>query len=304
MLDGSCNKETLATSLITYEEIAEAACTLRGAVHRTSVLTSRAANDRTGADFFFACEDSQRTGSFRFRGVYNALARLPETQKRLGVACAWPYLHAQATAIAAQMLSIPSIAVVPSDTPITKIEHLRECNAQIILWEHFESPGAIVTELTKKLGWTFIPPEDHRDIIAGQGTIAKELIETVGPLDHLFVLSGGSGLLAGSALAAAHLSPQCVVLGVQGQTHQELHEGTFIPAIMKAHVQEFVTIENDLGRLENMFFMEDMKLVEPYVFLATSTLLTKKTNINGRRIGVIVGRGDMNSNYLFGGFDG
>src|SRR5262249_30091730 len=144
----------------------------------------------------------QRMGAFKFRGAFNALSRFDAAQRRAGVVAFSSGNHAQAIALAAQILGIPATIVMPRDAPALKVAATKGYGGQVVLYDRYgEDREAISRKLSEERGMTLVPPYDHPDVIAGQGTAAKELFEDVGPLDAFFVSMGGGGLLSGSALA-------------------------------------------------------------------------------------------------------
>ncbi len=209
------------TSIINYSHIVNAAKRLSEHVQLTPVLTSRTVNQLTQAEVFFKCENFQRTGSFKFRGAYNALSQLSTAQKQPGekqpgVITYSSGNHAQAIALAGKILGIPTTIVMPSDAPEVKQAATRDYGAEIILYHRDEtSREELAKKLAQEHNLTIIPPYDHPDIIAGQGTAAKELIEQVGSLDLLLVCCGGGGLLSGCAITTKTLLPNCRVIGVE-----------------------------------------------------------------------------------------
>src|SRR5437764_14178383 len=203
-------------TLPTFADIESAAKQIHGVAHRTPVATSRTVNARTGADLFFKCENLQRAGAFKFRGAYNALSRLTPDERRRGVHTFSSGKHAQAIALAGQVLDIPRVIVMPSDAPAVKRIATEGYGGEVVLYDRDrEDREAIGKRLAADRGLTLIPPYDHPHIIAGQGTAARELIEESGALDYLFVPCGGGGLLSGSALAAKRMAPNCRVIGVE-----------------------------------------------------------------------------------------
>src|SRR5215831_2512905 len=193
--------------LPTFADVESAARQIAGAAHTTPVATSRAVNERTGAELFFKCENLQRAGAFKFRGAYNALSRLSPAERARGVVTFSSGNHAQAIALAGQVLGIPRVIVMPSDAPTVKRIATEGYGGEVVLYDRDrEDRVAIGRRLAEERGLTLVPPYDHPHIIAGQGTASRELIEEVGPLDFLFVPCGGGGLLSGTALAAAALS--------------------------------------------------------------------------------------------------
>ena len=189
--------------LPTFADVERAARQIAGVAHKTPVVTSRSVNERTGADVFFKCENLQRAGAFKFRGAYNALSRLSPDERRRGVVAFSSGNHAQAVALAGQLLDIPRVIVMPADAPAVKRAAAQAYGAEIVPYDRErDDREAIGRRLSQERGLALIPPYDHPDVIAGQGTAARELFEEAGRLDVLLVPCGGGGLLAGSALAA------------------------------------------------------------------------------------------------------
>src|SRR5262249_42901639 len=203
-------------TLPTFADIESAARQIAGAAHKTPVATSRTINRRTGAELFFKCENLQRAGAFKFRGAYNALSRLAPDERRRGVVTFSSGNHAQAIALAGQVLDIPRVIVMPSDAPAVKRTATEGYGGEVVLYDRDrEDREEIGRRLARDRGLTLVPPYDHPHIIAGQGTAARELFEDAGPLNFLFVPCGGGGLLSGSAIAARTLSADCKVVGVE-----------------------------------------------------------------------------------------
>ncbi|MBE0629749.1 MAG: pyridoxal-phosphate dependent enzyme, partial [Burkholderia vietnamiensis] len=203
-------------TLPTYDDVAAAAARLQGHAHRTPVMTSSTLDDALGAQVFFKCENLQRMGAFKFRGAFNALSRFDATQRRNGVVTFSSGNHAQAIALSARMLGIPATIVMPQDAPAAKMAATRGYGGNVVTYDRYtEDREQIGRELAEKHGLTLIPPYDHADVIAGQGTAAKELFDEVGPLDAVFAPLGGGGLLSGTALATRALSPQAKLYGVE-----------------------------------------------------------------------------------------
>ena len=199
-----------------FSDVQAAAGRLRGHAHRTPVLTSRTADAGLGARLFFKCENFQRMGAFKFRGAFNALSRFDAAQRRAGVVAFSSGNHAQAIALSARLLGMPATIVMPHDAPPAKVAATREYGANVVGYDRYlEDREQIGRDLAERQGLTLVPPYDHPDVIAGQGTAAMELFEDVGPLDALFVCLGGGGLLAGSALATRALAPACKLYGVE-----------------------------------------------------------------------------------------
>ncbi len=206
---------------ISFEDVAAAAERVSGLAHRTPVLTSAFADALTGAKIFFKAENFQRIGAFKFRGALNALLQFSDEQRKNGIITFSSGNHAQAVALAAKLLNVPSVIVMPKDAPAAKLAATRGYQqgcpgSEVILYDRFtEDREAIVARLAKERGMTAIPPYDHAHVMAGNGTAAFELLQETGPLDYLFVCLGGGGLLSGSVVAASKLAPSCRVFGVE-----------------------------------------------------------------------------------------
>jgi threonine dehydratase len=304
----------------TYADIVNAARHIAGVAHHTPVATSHTINARTGAEVFFKCENLQRAGAFKFRGAYNALSRLAPEQRRRGVVTFSSGNHAQAIALAGQVLDTPRVIVMPSDAPEVKRAATLEYGGEIVSYDrNLEDREAIGLRLANERGLTLIPPFDHPDVIAGQGTAARELLEEVGPLEVLLVPCGGGGLLSGSALAAEALAPSCRVIGVEPAAGDDATRsfrtktlqtcenprtvadgartrslGTLTFPLMLNHVTDMTTVD-DPALLRAMFYLwERLKLVvEPTGALGAAALFEGKVLVEGCRVGVILSGGNV-----------
>jgi threonine dehydratase len=311
---------------VTFAEIETAAKHLAGIAHRTPVMTSTTVNQRTNNQVFFKCENFQRTGSFKFRGAYNALLQLSADQKQKGVLTFSSGNHAQAIALAGSLLNIPTTIVMPDDAPTVKQSATRGYGAEVIFYDRKTTNREELTQsLAQDRSLTIIPPYDHPHIIAGQGTAAKELIEEVGGLDLLLVCCGGGGLLSGSAIASIALAPNCKVIGVEPERADDatrsfhsktLHivnnpdtiaDGARTPSLGKItfplvlnYVDDMVTVSEE-AIVRTMFFLwERLKIVvEPTGVLAASALLEGVVKASDAKIGVIISGGNVDLT-LFG----
>ncbi|MDN0077770.1 threo-3-hydroxy-L-aspartate ammonia-lyase [Crenobacter sp. SG2303] len=305
---------------ICYDDVAAAHQRIAGIAHRTPVLTSSTADDATGAHLFFKCENVQRMGAFKFRGAYNAIAQFSPAQRAAGVIAYSSGNHAQAIALAGRLLGVSATIVMPEDAPAIKIAATRGYGAEVVLYDRYtEDREALGQRLATEHGLTLIPPYNHPHVMAGQGTVAKELIEDAGPLDTLVVCLGGGGLLSGCAVAAKALNPACRIIGVEpeagndaqqslragrivhidtprtiadGAQTQHLGELTF--PVLQALVDDIVTV-SDAELVEAMrFFASRMKLVvEPTGCLAAAAVLSGKLAVPGQRVGVVVSGGNV-----------
>ena len=307
-------------NLPVYEDVVAASGRIEGHAHRTPVMTSRTMDQEVGAQIFFKCENLQRMGAFKFRGAFNALSTFDEAQRKAGVVTFSSGNHAQAIALSASLLGISSTIVMPNDAPSAKVAATRGYGGNVVLYDRYtEDREAIGRALAEEHGLTLIPPYDHPDVIAGQGTAAKELFEDVGELDALFVCLGGGGLLSGSALAARALSPRCQIYGVEpeagndGQQSfrsgavvhidtpqtiadgaQTQHLGHYTFEIIRRDVDDVFTV-TDLQLIDCMrFFVTRMKLlVEPTGCLGLAAVRDMKSRLHGQRIGVIISGGNV-----------
>ena len=306
--------------LPTYDDVRAAAGRIAGHAHRTPVLTSRLVNERIAAEVFFKAENFQRMGAFKFRGAYNALSQFTPEQRRAGVITYSSGNHAQAISLAAHELGIPATIIMPIDAPTTKVAATKGYGGRIITYNRYtEDREEIGRSLAEEHGLTLIPPYDHPDIIAGQGTAALELFEETGPLDALFVPLGGGGLLAGTALATKALSPDCAVYGVEpeagndgqqsfragsivsiptpttiadGAQTQHLGEHTF--EIIRRDVTDIVTASDSELVEAMLIFATYLKIVvEPTGCLGLAALRLHAEQFRGRRVGVLISGGNV-----------
>lgn len=307
-------------TLPTFDDVEQAAHRIDGVAHRTPVVTSRTVDQRTGASVFFKCETLQRGGAFKFRGAYNALSKLDEHQRRRGVVAFSSGNHAQAVALAGRILDIPRIIVMPADSPDVKRRATAEYGAEVVLYDReHDDREAIGRTLADERGLAIIPPYNHPDVIAGAGTAARELIREVGPLDMIVAPCGGGGLLSGTALTAAALSPGCRVVGVEPQAGDDatrtfrtktlqtvknpktVADGAMTPslgpltmALVLHHVADMTTVD-DPALLRAMFFLwERLKLVvEPTGALAAAAVMEGPLDVRGLRVGLILSGGNV-----------
>ena len=306
--------------LPTYDDVAAAAQRIEGHAHRTPVLRSRTADEELGAQVFFKAENLQRMGAFKFRGAFNALSRFDAAQRKAGVVAYSSGNHAQAIALSARLLGIPATIVMPQDAPAAKVAATRGYGGNVVMYDRYtEDREAIGRRLAGEGGLTLIPPYDHPDVIAGQGTAAKELFDEVGPLDALFVCLGGGGLLSGSALAARALSPGCKIYGVEpeagndGQQSfrsgaivhidtpktiadgaQTQHLGNYTFDIIRREVDDVLTVSDAQLVDEMRFFATRMKIVvEPTGCLGFAAARAMRGQLKGKRVGVIISGGNV-----------
>jgi threonine dehydratase len=307
---------------VTLDDVRDAAARIKGVAHRTPVLRSRTLDDLVGGEVFLKCENLQRVGAFKFRGAYNAISRLSPAQLAKGIAAYSSGNHAQAVALAARELGSSAVILMPADTPRSKRDAVAGYGAEIITYDRYREDRAALGEaLAADRGLALIPPYEHPDVIAGQGTAALELLEEVGDLDVLVSPVGGGGLIAGSAIAAKGLRPGIRVVGVEPEagddTKRSLEAGerVSIPvprtiadamaadvpgeltfSINRRLVDEIVLVSDDELRDGMRFAFDRLKLVvEPTGASGLTALLAGRLPSPPPRIGVILSGGNVDA---------
>lgn len=308
------------TNIPTASDVRSAAIRLSGKIHRTPVLTSSTLDALIGARVFFKCEQFQRMGAFKIRGAMNALMNLSEDEKAQGVVAYSSGNHAQGIALAAKELGIKAVIVMPADAPSTKKAATLGYGAFVVEYDRLtEDRLAIAKRLQEEFGYALIPPYDHPDVMAGQGTAPLELFEQVGELDVLLVPVGGGGLISGTALITREASPQCQVIGVEPEAgndgQQSFRTGAIvsisIPAtiadgaqtqslgkltfpVIKELVSDMLTVTDDELLHAMRFLAERMNVVvEPTGCLAAAALFSIRERLEGKRVGVILSGGNV-----------
>jgi len=312
-------------TLPTFADVERARARLLGHAHRTPVVTSRTLDRIVGAQVFLKCENLQRMGAFKFRGAFNALSALPMDARARGVVAYSSGNHAQAVALSAQLLGMQATIVMPSNAPKSKLDATEGYGATVVRYHPGEDKREVVAQsIVAATGATLIPPFNHIDVIAGQGTAAAELIEEVGALDALLVCCGGGGLLTGSALAAHAMSPGCRVIGVEPELGDDVTRsfragavytlpavpatiadgartmapGTLTFPLVMREVNDMVTVSDADLIAAVRFAMLRLKLVmEPSGALGLAAAMTGKAAVSGR-VGVIVSGGNVDAEML------
>ncbi|MFH9427890.1 threo-3-hydroxy-L-aspartate ammonia-lyase [Streptomyces sp. NPDC017615] len=307
---------------LTLDDVREAAARLKGVAHRTPVLTSRTLDDRVGAEVFIKCENFQRVGAFKFRGAYNAAAQLPPEQLAKGIAAFSSGNHAQAVALAAQELGTTAVILMPEDAPRSKMEATLGYGAEVVTYDRYtQERTALGVELARDRGLVLIPPYDHLQVIAGQGTAALELLEDTGELDALVVPVGGGGLIAGSAVVAKSLHPAVRVIGVEPEAGDDtkrslesgarvtipvprsIADGQVLPSpgeitfALNQRLVDAIALVSDEEIVEAMrFAFERLKIVlEPSGATPLAALLSGRVENLPPRVGVIASGGNIDT---------
>lgn len=308
-----------------YAHVLAAAARIEGVSHVTPVLTSRTADGQAGASLFFKAENFQRSGAFKFRGAYNAIAALGPAERKAGIVTYSSGNHAQALAYAGRLQGTEVTIIMPEDAPAMKVAATRGYGGNVRFYNRYtEDREAIGRAIAAERGLTLIPPYDHPEVIAGQGTVAKELLEAVPDLDVLITPLGGGGLLAGCAIAARQLNPAITIVGVEpaagNDGQQSLREGKIItipvPAsiadgaltthighhnfpILQALVDDVVVVSDAMLVSAMRFFLERMKMVvEPTGCLAAAAAMNGVYPVAGKRVGIVLSGGNVDTARL------
>ena len=315
---------TLPLGAPTYSDVVAAAGRLDGVAHTTPVMSSRLLDATVGAQVKLKCENLQRGGAFKFRGAYNALARLDPAHRAAGVVAYSSGNHAQAVALAASLLGMPATIVMPYDAPQSKLDATLGYGGRVVQYDRYDGdPAVIAGGIAAEHGSVFVPPFDHPDVIAGQGTAARELFGQVSALDALYVPLGGGGLLAGACAVASAIAPTTRIYGVEpeagndGQQSlaagsvvtiptprtiadgaQTTHLGDFTFPVIRAGVREILTATDDeLVDTMKLLYTYLKIVVEPTGCLALAAVrrLAREApeEVYGRRIGVVLSGGNI-----------
>ena len=307
-----------------FKDINEAAERINPYAHRTPVLQSSWFNDQTGAELLFKCENFQKVGAFKFRGACNAIMNLPERAGKKGIITHSSGNHAQAVALAARMNGYKATIVMPKNSPSVKVNAVREYGAEIVFCENtIESREETVQNIIQKTGAAFIHPYNHPDVIAGQGTSAKELLEEISGLDMIMAPVGGGGLMSGTLLSAKTINPKIKVFGAEPELADDawrsLKSGKIEPVlrtdtiadglrtslgsltfqIIQTHIDDIVTVSEASIIRDMRNVWERMKIIiEPSCAVPVSALMDGKISVQGKKVGIILTGGNVDLNQL------
>ncbi len=307
-----------------FERIKAAKNRLQGYANITPIMTSRTLNRLVGAEVYLKCENYQRVGAFKFRGAFNAMSQLSDAQKVRGVITYSSGNHAQAVALVGQLLGIQTTIVMPNNAPAIKRAATEEYGAEVVEYDPEETDRQeVATAIQAEYGYTLIPPFDHRDVVAGQGTAALELFEELKTLNMLLVPCGGGGLLSGSAIVGKGVCPACRVIGIEPELADDavrsfhtktLHsvqnpdtiaDGTRTASLGKITFPLVLEYVDDMHTVSEAAIIESVKflfyrmklVVEPSGALGLAALLSRVVLPKGR-VGVILSGGNIDAGTM------
>jgi threonine dehydratase len=307
-----------------YSDIEDAAKRIAPMIHRTPVLTSSYFNSETGAELYFKCENLQKVGAFKFRGACNAVAKLSKSDGEKGIVTHSSGNHAQAVALAARMNGYKATIVMPENAPKVKVNAVRDYGAKIVFCEpSIEARTETARRVVSETGATFIHPYNHPDVMAGQGTCAKEFLEDVPGLDVIMAPIGGGGLISGTAISARHLKPGIRVYGAEPEladdAYRSFHSGKIEPVLrtdtvadglrtslgeltfeaIQRYVDDIFTVSEDSIIRDMRTVWERMKIIiEPSCSVPLAVVRDQKIDFTGKKVGIILTGGNVDLDNL------
>ncbi len=312
--------------MLTIELIREAAARIEGRVHQTTVMSSRAFNERTGCEVFFKCENLQRAGAFKIRGATNKILSLTDAEKKRGVAAFSSGNHAQAVALASREAGIRAVIAMPDDAPKAKVAATRGYGAEIIFYDRLKQDREqVAIEIAERDGRVMVPPYDDYLILAGQATCGLELVEEIPDLNCLLTPCSGGGLFAGVSTAAKSINPTIKCYAVEPDTADDTRQsfykgvrvsipppptiadglrvqtpGTLTFPILQKTATDVLTVSDEEIIETIKFFLFRMKLlVEPSgAAAAAAVLFGKLPEARGQRVGVVLSGGNIDADLL------
>ena len=308
------------------EDVRSAAERIKGVGHRTPVLTSKTLDQLAGRKLFFKCENFQKVGAFKFRGGWNAVSMLSDSEAERGVCTHSSGNHAQAVAYSAQKRGIPAYIVMPNNSPDVKLNAVKGYGANITLCEPtLEARRTTLDGIAKKTGAAVIHPFNNPNVIAGQGTAALELIEEIGELDAVIAPIGGGGLMSGTCITTRSLLPKAKVFGAEPKgaddAYRSLKEGRMLPQenpnticdglltsmgentwkILKDHLNDIYTVSDDEVIKAMKLIWERMKIIiEPSCATPVAVVMSPEfKQLEGiEKIGIILTGGNIDLSKL------
>jgi len=304
---------------ITKETIEKAAERIAPYIHSTPILTNNSINELFGLDLYFKCENFQKIGAFKIRGGMNASLQLTPEQLEKGVATHSSGNHAQALAFAAKMLGIKAYIVMPESSPQVKVNAVRGYGAEVtICASNQASRESTLQAIVDKTGATFIHPYDNDEVITGQATCVKEIIEAIPDIDIIVTPVGGGGLLSGTCLGAYYFKPGLkvyagepegaadAVLSIQsGKVEKAPFINTIADGLMttlsertldiiKAHVTDILLVSDEEIKDALRLVYERMKIIiEPSCAVPLAAVLKNRALFQGKKVGIILSGGNV-----------
>jgi len=307
-----------------FADVKKAVEKIRPFANITPVLQSSWFNRQTGGNLYFKCENFQKVGAFKFRGACNAIQSLDELEGRKGIVTHSSGNHAQAVALAASLRGFPATIVMPENAPIVKVNAVREYGAEIVFCKSTtEAREQTAQQIIEEKRATFIHPYDHPDVIAGQGTCAKELMEEIPDLDIVIAPVGGGGLISGTAISTKVINPKTQVISAEPKladdAYRSLKEGSIQPVLRTDTVADglrtslgklpFTILSNlldDIVTVPEESIIRDMRhawermkiIIEPSCAVPISAIMDGKVNVEGKNVGIIITGGNVDLDRL------
>ena len=311
-------------NLPTFADIEKAHERIRPYIHYTPVLSSKSINEIVGAELFFKCENLQKVGAFKFRGACNSVFSLSDAEAQNGVCTHSSGNHAAALALAARMRGIPAYIVMPENAPEIKKIAVAGYGAQITFCTPtLEARESTLKKVAAETGATEIHPYNYFNVICGQGTAAKELIEEIGLLDVVMAPVGGGGLLSGTALSAKALLPNALVIAAEpagaDDAFRSFYSKTLQPSVAPKTIADglltslgsltFPIIMNEVDQIATVseesivaamrMIWERMKIIiEPSSAVPLAAILENKVDVKGKKVGIILSGGNVDLGKL------
>ena len=320
-------RDRVLPSIPTAADVADAAQMLSGVAVRTPLLSNETLDRMTGARIFLKAEIFQHTGSFKFRGAYNRIARIPANRKKGGVVSFSSGNHAQGVAAAAKLNGMPAVIVMPRDTPAMKLERTASHGAEIIVYDReCENREEIGARIARERGAVLVPPFDDPFVIAGQGTVGREICEDLAAQnlapDFVLMPASGGGLAAGIALAVKERHPKARILTVEPagfdehahsfrsgkREHNARATGSICDALLapapgeitfeinRRLVGEGVSVTDDEVCAAMVFAFRELKLVvEPGGAVALAAILACAVDVRGKIVAIVLSGGNVDA---------
>lgn len=307
-----------------FEDVKKAAERISPFAHKTPVFQSSWFNEQTGGKLFFKCENFQKVGAFKFRGACNAVQSLPESDGKKGIVTHSSGNHAQAVALAASLRGFPATIVMPENAPKVKVNAVRDYGAEVVFCESTtEARENTAQKVIEETGAHFIHPYDHPDVIAGQGTCAKELMEEFPDLDMIIAPVGGGGLISGTAISTKAITTNTKVIAAEPKladdAYRSFKKGSIQPvlrtdtiadglrtslgklpfSILSDLLDDIVTVPEESIIRDMRRVWERMKIIiEPSCAVPVSAIMDGKVDVEGKNVGIIITGGNVDLDHL------